>query len=232
MLAERSRLVFVRHGQASLGSGDYDRLSELGREQSRLLGRRLAEQFGDDWALWSGTLKRHRQTLAAFGPDRAGVFDSNLNEYSVGDLIARAMTQATELGLTPPGPEAFADPVAYLQRFLQWFPEVLEMWQSGELEDPVNGSWTDFSRRVSSVVPAWQTALASGRSVVVVSSAGVISTVLTGLLDKPLEWQRQINVRMANTALSELQVDSQGRWHLTRLNCLDHLDDEQLQTLA
>ena len=37
------RLIYlVRHGQASFGKRDYDALSELGHEQSRLLGRALA----------------------------------------------------------------------------------------------------------------------------------------------------------------------------------------------
>ncbi|MFQ5527850.1 MAG: hypothetical protein ACE5GX_16530 [Thermoanaerobaculia bacterium] len=37
-----SRVLLVRHGQASAGSADYDRLSELGERQSRLLGRHWA----------------------------------------------------------------------------------------------------------------------------------------------------------------------------------------------
>jgi phosphohistidine phosphatase SixA len=38
-------LVFlVRHAQASFGTHDYDRLSELGRQQSRWLGEYFAER--------------------------------------------------------------------------------------------------------------------------------------------------------------------------------------------
>ena len=37
-----SVLLLVRHGQASWGADDYDRLSPLGEEQSRLLGAALA----------------------------------------------------------------------------------------------------------------------------------------------------------------------------------------------
>ena len=37
-----SVLLLVRHGQASWGSADYDVLSDLGHEQSRLLGKHLA----------------------------------------------------------------------------------------------------------------------------------------------------------------------------------------------
>ena len=36
-------LLLVRHGQASAGSDDYDRLSSRGQEQSARLGRWLAD---------------------------------------------------------------------------------------------------------------------------------------------------------------------------------------------
>ena len=39
-----SVLYLVRHGQASFGTDDYDRLSDLGKAQSRTTGRFLASQ--------------------------------------------------------------------------------------------------------------------------------------------------------------------------------------------
>jgi broad specificity phosphatase PhoE len=73
--AERpdARLCLVRHGQGSLGTADYDRLSELGQRQAVLLGERIgADYAGQAWQVWSGSLKRHRQTLAGLAPDREG----------------------------------------------------------------------------------------------------------------------------------------------------------------
>ena len=35
-------LLLVRHGQASLGTADYDRLSDIGRRQAQVTGARLA----------------------------------------------------------------------------------------------------------------------------------------------------------------------------------------------
>jgi broad specificity phosphatase PhoE len=54
-------VYFIRHGQA--GSRlDYDRLSDLGREQSRLLGSWLAERRITFEKAWSGRLRRQRET--------------------------------------------------------------------------------------------------------------------------------------------------------------------------
>jgi len=38
-----SEIFFVRHGQASFGSDDYDRLSPLGVRQAKILARYLAQ---------------------------------------------------------------------------------------------------------------------------------------------------------------------------------------------
>ena len=37
-------VLLVRHGQASWGAADYDNLSEVGEQQSRVLGRALADR--------------------------------------------------------------------------------------------------------------------------------------------------------------------------------------------
>ena len=40
-------LLLLRHGQGSMGTADYDRLSELGGEQARLAGARLAHVLNE-----------------------------------------------------------------------------------------------------------------------------------------------------------------------------------------
>ena len=58
------RLFLVRHGQASALSGDYDQLSTLGREQSRLLAGHFERfQIVPDRVL-VGPRRRHVQTHA------------------------------------------------------------------------------------------------------------------------------------------------------------------------
>ena len=54
-------VYFIRHGQAG-SRQDYDRLSELGREQADRLGTWLARQPVRFDAVWSGRLNRQRET--------------------------------------------------------------------------------------------------------------------------------------------------------------------------
>lgn len=224
--------MLLRHGQGSLGSADYDRLSPTGREQSRLLGQRLVDELNAGWPAWSGSLRRHRQTLSAL-PTRAEAYiDPDLNEYRVDELMKNALAQAVELELEVPPERAFADPAAYLQTFLDWFPQVLEQWQYGRLVDAGNGSWVDFRRRVLAPVERWRGQLDGGRDIVVVSSAGVISTLAAELLGEDERWQRSLNVSLYNASWTEMVLEAGGRWRITRLNCVAHLASPSLVTLA
>jgi broad specificity phosphatase PhoE len=58
-------ILLVRHGQAQFGTDDYDRLSDLGREQSRLLGECLAKRDRRIDAAVTGNMRRHRETAEA-----------------------------------------------------------------------------------------------------------------------------------------------------------------------
>ena len=53
-----SVLLLVRHGQASFGAADYDRLSALGERQSRLVGEALAARGVRPDLVVRGSLRR------------------------------------------------------------------------------------------------------------------------------------------------------------------------------
>ena len=228
----RPRLLLLRHGQGMLGTDDYDRLSQAGQRQSELMGERVRAELGPGWLTWSGALRRHRQTLGRLNAPGVVFIDPALNEYRVDELIRHAIEQAEFLGLVPPDAQAMADPQAYLQTFLRWFPQVLEHWQSAQLNDPVNGSWALFRSRVLRSVRQWQAALEGGHDVAVVTSAGVISTLVSELLGRPLTWQRELNVSLYNASVTELRLTRSGRWQSGALNCVGHLEESSLHTLA
>lgn len=225
-------LYLVRHGQGSLGTEDYDRLSSRGQSQSSLLGERLQVELDRPFRIWSGSLRRHRQTLAGLRLSSDGQIEPALNEYTVASLIRSAVDQAGALGLRVPDARAFSEPVAYLATFLEWFPDVLSVWQQGKLECIDNGSWSAFQSRVLSPVEQWQLQLAGGGSAVVVTSAGVISTIVADLLGENLAWQRELNVCLYNASVTRLSLNQAGRWEAGPINCIEHLPQPALRTLA
>ncbi len=86
-------LYLVRHGQASFGTHDYDRLSELGHKQSVRLGEYWRERGVAFDAVIAGTLRRHRETwegiAEGLGLQQRDVLPwPGLNEYDSAAVIA------------------------------------------------------------------------------------------------------------------------------------------------
>ncbi|MBT8142171.1 MAG: histidine phosphatase family protein, partial [Gammaproteobacteria bacterium] len=58
-----AELYLIRHAQASFGAANYDKLSELGHQQSHWLGEHLARHAFDFDTVVLGDMVRHRETL-------------------------------------------------------------------------------------------------------------------------------------------------------------------------
>lgn len=226
-----TRVILVRHGQARLGSSDYDRLSPTGRLQAARVRKRLADVLAGEHILWSGTLNRHRQTSAVLAPGREPGESDALDEFPTFALIRAALEQAGRLGLKQPAAHELADPVNYFQNLLEWFPDILEAWQGERLVSEEIGRWSGFRERVLRPVAEWRRNLEAGRNVVVISSAGVISTLVAELTGSDLARQRRLAVTMYNASVSELWPVS-GGWESGSVNCIEHLDQARLRTLA
>ncbi|HET8705674.1 MAG TPA: phosphoglycerate mutase family protein, partial [Pseudomonadales bacterium] len=66
------QLYLIRHGQASFGEADYDKLSPTGWQQATQLSHWLHQQGIDFDAVYAGTLRRHRETAEAALQHRGG----------------------------------------------------------------------------------------------------------------------------------------------------------------
>src|SRR5689334_23039833 len=94
-------LIIVRHGQASFHEEDYDKLSPLGEEQARRLGKYWAEHGVAIDRAFSGPLlrQRHSAQLAREEYEKAGgsfpeiVIDDALAEMPAERLAKRFMPQ-------------------------------------------------------------------------------------------------------------------------------------------
>ena len=84
-------LWLVRHGQAAFGTGDYDRLTELGRQQSVWLGEHLARMGTRFDRICAGTLRRQQETAEAITGVIGGEVETipGFEEYDARRLMAR-----------------------------------------------------------------------------------------------------------------------------------------------
>src|SRR3978361_70222 len=91
-------VLLIRHGQASYGQADYDKLSPRGIEQARTLGSLLATQQLD--AFFHGPLVRQRETAAyarEAGPNLPAAIElDGLAEYPGFDMVKAFMPKLVE----------------------------------------------------------------------------------------------------------------------------------------
>lgn len=214
-------LYLVRHGQASFGSDDYDRLSELGERQSRRLGQYWRERMGDALqfeAVLTGTLRRQIQTWQGIA-EGAGLADTpqlrwpGLDEYDSRAVIATFHPEPL------PKPDT---PERYRQHF-RLLRAGLAAWAHGEIAPKGMPAWPDFVQGVMGVLDHVR-ANCHG-NVLLVSSGGPISTAVARLLKAPVETGIELNMRYRNTAVSELDY-SPRRLSLVSYNALPHLADK------
>lgn len=199
-------ITLVRHGQANSAATneeDYDRLSELGHEQARWLGAWMEGHEAPFDHVVSGTLRRHRETVAGmgYGADE----DARLNELDYFRLSS-ALESAT--GTPAPGPSDFADHM----------PKVFEAWHRAEIQGAE--SYHTFETRVGEML---REAAIPGRRILCVTSGGVIGMMLRHLLDLDLLRMSQVMLPIFNTSLHRIHV-APTRTILSGFNATPHLD--------
>jgi broad specificity phosphatase PhoE len=209
-------LYLVRHGQASFGADDYDRLSELGHRQSIRLGEYFAERGIHFDGLIAGTLRRHKETLAGIlqGMNRAGEHLSwdGLDEYDSDAVIATVHPEKLQ---KPTSPEL----VRHHFRLLR---DGLSQWMAGATQPEGMPSYRDF---VAGVAGALDHVRANhyGKNVLVVTSGGPISTAVGHVLGTPAQTTIDLNMRIRNTAITEFAFTPK-RHMLVSFNAIPHLD--------
>ncbi len=213
-------LYLVRHGQASFGQADYDRLSELGTRQCQALGAWFADRGMRFEAVLRGTLRRHQQSLAAivdgYGSEGAGPLPEalpwpGLNEYDSEALIR--CIHAEPLA-APDSPEVYRDHFRLLRR-------AMASWMAGETEPVGMPSWIDFGLGVSRALDHVR-GHCSG-DVLLVSSGGPIATAVGQVLGCDAATVIELNLRIRNSAVTEFAFTPK-RHMLLSFNHLPHLD--------
>jgi broad specificity phosphatase PhoE len=208
-----AELVLVRHGQASFGADDYDKLSELGWQQSRWLGEYFAERAIAFDRVVRGSLRRHTETLAGIaegmGQALEGAEDARLNEYDANALLNAHLKG----GAKPQGGDR--------REHFRILREAMYAWTDGTLAGAAHEPFAAFHGRVLAALAELRAGKV--RRALVVSSGGPISTVLAEVLGMPLRGVVDLNLQTRNTGITELQAGA-SRIHCVSFNNVPHLD--------
>jgi broad specificity phosphatase PhoE len=171
------QILLVRHGQASFGSANYDALSPLGFEQSRLLGVALAARGIEAATIVGGAMRRHRETAEtcaeAAGWNAGGlVVDAGWDEF---DFLA-------VLAVHPQQSSGQAGPEPTKAEFQRWFEEATASWIAGD-DRRYAETFVAFGERVSAALER-TVELASSGTVAVFTSGGPVAWAVAAVLSE------------------------------------------------
>ncbi|MCW5652049.1 MAG: histidine phosphatase family protein [Ramlibacter sp.] len=210
-------LYLVRHGQASFGEDDYDRLSELGHKQSLRLGEYLAARGMVFDAVITGTLRRHTETFNGIAQGlglKADVLQwPGLNEYDSEAVIGAVHPHKLE---KPTSPEMYRHHFRLLR-------DGLAQWMAGVVSPRGMPRYDDFVAGITSALDHVRTQH-HGKNVLLVSSGGPISTAVGHVLGTSPETTIELNLRIRNSSVTEFAFTPK-RHMLVTYNTLPHLDD-------
>ncbi|MBS1676662.1 MAG: histidine phosphatase family protein [Actinobacteria bacterium] len=212
-------VLLVRHGQASFGADDYDVLSAVGHRQAEVVVASLAERGYRPARLLSGTLRRQRETAAAFvgqGAPEVEV-ESRWDEYDSEDILRHHSEGAVRL-------EEHGEGAAPTSRDFQVALEAAQAeWLAHGEGSPTALSWPRFSAAGAAALADLIPDLGSGETAVVVTSGGVIAALLRSLWDAPAELFPALNRVIVNASVTKLAVGSTGT-NVISFNDHSHLE--------
>lgn len=204
-------ITLIRHGQANTGArseADYDRLSDLGRRQARWLGEYLSDSGGYARVI-SGGLNRQRQTAEALNRDgRPLLIDPRLNEL---DYFGLSEFLTRKRGV--PFPENAAEFAAHVV-------QVLDVWRNEPLAEGLE-RYDDFRARILGAARA--AAGGADERVVLVTSTGVIATLIAIALGLDTVAKARLFLRVMNTSVHRFELVG-DEIHLLQFGAVPHLD--------
>ena len=223
-------LYLIRHGQAGLRS-DYDRLSDLGHQQARLLGEWFLTQGIQFDLVLSGGLRRQRETAAAIGSN--AMADPAWNEF---DLDAVYTSIAPQLAAVDDSfrqefesmsAEA-ADPAHPVHR--AWRPSdfmVVKAWIEGRFSVDCE-TWLAFHQRILQAFSSLDANIGVQR-IALVSSATPIGISTARIFEAPVRQVFELAGSLHNASFTVFKKRPTG-WSLSGFNHTPHLGEEKLRT--
>lgn len=227
-------VYLIRHGQASYGEADYDRLSVRGQEQARAIGRWMARARLD--AIYSGPLKRQVQT-AAFAREASDTLGialpapteiPELAEYPAFEMLQHLVPR-----LVAEDPKFAALTSAPTPRLLdEAFHTILDKWANDHWFVEGVERVGDFVARVRRAMTRVVESASSGARIACVTSAGPIGVAVGLTFGIPDARMVRTSIVIRNASVTELKFRSrEASWSpdqvsLVTFNSTAHLTEE------
>lgn len=226
------KLIFVRHGQASFLSDNYDNLSDMGRQQCRHLGEYWVRHDVAIDRVYIGPRVRHRQSAeeAAVAFEAAGrtlpepVMLPELDEFAWGELMAHARGPLAQtdpqFGAFQRAFEESEDPDVKFRAVQNIIERICLLWARGDIRLDSVEPWPDFAARVVRAIEIMTED--GGGTVAIFTSGGTVSAALRHALHLDPVKSLELIWTLRNGAITEF-LHSNGRFNLGCFNEASHL---------
>lgn len=178
-------VYLIRHGQASFGTDDYDRLSDLGCRQAEVLGQYFEHRGMHFDAVYTGELSRQRKTAAiAMGerlPAEQHRIDPRFNEI---DNEAQLEVITPILLEQRPELKAWWEKAANSSKdYQKLLEQVFNYWVAQGADSPGDlQSWADYAHGARSALAEVMREQGPGTNSAIFTSGGTIATIVAHVL--------------------------------------------------
>jgi broad specificity phosphatase PhoE len=213
-----SEFYLVRHGQASFGAKNYDKLSELGLQQAIWLGEYFAERKLRFSQLYLGDMLRHKETAAGIVSKITTPVSTNeclgFNEFDFQNIGEVYLSVNPEHRLVDnPKPVDFYRLLKLAM--LAWSKDLLPRHLLVE-------TWAEFQTRVNDALNTVCNQKTDG-PILIVSSGGAISMLLSLVMGLETSQVIELNMQIRNTSISHFYYNKKDI-RLASFNNVPHLD--------
>jgi broad specificity phosphatase PhoE len=236
-----SRIILVRHAQASFLEPNYDKLSSTGEVQARLLGEYWARRGVLFSRACSGPRVRQVQTarmveeayrkLGREFPVLAVM--NEFDEYPAEAVLKLGLPQlletCAEVRHLHQSFQQSSDSDGRKRSFQQMFEAVIGEWVRGELVIDGVESWQEFCVRVDRGISALANSTTPVGDSVVFTSGGPIGVAMRRALNLAHADTLQLTWMSRNASFTEF-LSSGERFTLSTFNAHPHLEDQPLLT--
>jgi len=199
-------IYLIRHGQASFGAEDYDKLSELGCRQAQVVGEYLRDCSITFDAVYSGDLLRQRETARLAIASQPGEvvhhIDPRFNEIQNDEQLKYLMPEVVK---TNPSIQALVERgLSSSKDYQKVIEAVFNYWVSPRCIEPRIQSWDDYSAGARQALLELVQSEGGGKTVGIFTSGGTIATIVAQVLGLTGEQTYQFYEPIFNCSVSQL----------------------------
>lgn len=227
----------IRHGQASFGKPNYDKLSEIGILQSQILAEHLVSKKTIFDVIYTGTMIRHIETESEYLKfcDKLNISYppairlEALNEYKFENVMSELIPFLLQKnpGLSDKINIMFSNKRA----FQEIFNDVMMTWVSGEFEHLTElMTWSEYKRIVNEGISSVLTQHGKGKTIGIFSSGGPIAVAVQTALNLTDEMAMSVTWQIVNSSVSRFKCTTE-KFMLSTFNEFSHFENDEAKGL-